>query len=141
VSAPFEPPSREVDFAASDVADTSVSAKGAPRRIAAFVLAAIVAASSVVFALGRPNARNVERQITALAAELDGFKKTTGAYPNDLATLGWRLPPLQRNGGLVDPWGRAFVYKATDGGKRYELRSLAADGVPSGDDVVRAPAQ
>jgi oligopeptide/dipeptide ABC transporter ATP-binding protein len=144
VSAPFEPP-HDVDFSAREgasdaVIDTGPSTKSTPRRIAAFALGAVVAAA-VVLASVPAKGRNVERQIAALAAELDGYKKTTGAYPNELAALGWRLPPLLREGALVDPWGRAFVYKAPDGGKRYELRSLAADGVPSDDDVVRGSAQ
>jgi oligopeptide/dipeptide ABC transporter ATP-binding protein len=144
VSAPFEPP-RDFDVTASEAtsdagAATKPSTSGRLRRVTTFVVAA--AAAAFVVSGGIPaKVRHVERQVAALAAELDGYKNTTGSYPNDLATLGWRLPPLTRNGALVDPWGRPFVYTATDGGKRYELRSLAADGIPSADDVVRVPPQ
>ena len=43
------------------------------------------------------------------------------------------------------PWGRPFVYRTSEAGQRYELRSLGADGVASDDDIVKvgrfAPAE
>ena len=141
VFAPFEPRNRGSDFPASDDAPESSKrfgrlAKLAPRRIAAFVAAAVVAIA--VLNLVAPfERRTAGKQLVAITTELDEYRLATGSYPPDLAGLGWRLPPLERNGALVDPWGRPFVYRTSEAGQRYELRSLGADGVASDDDIVK----
>jgi len=40
---------------------------------------------------------------------------------------------------LIDPWGRQYVYRRTEGGNRpIDLRSLGPDGVESDDDISYA---
>ncbi|HEX6271486.1 MAG TPA: oligopeptide/dipeptide ABC transporter ATP-binding protein [Polyangiaceae bacterium] len=108
-----------------------------PRRMSAFV--ALFVAGVVLSVLSfPPKASDAEKKLRAIATELDEHRLVTGSYPNELADLGFRLPSLERSGSLVDPWGRPFVYRTTEAGQRYELRSLSADGVPSADDIVRA---
>jgi oligopeptide/dipeptide ABC transporter ATP-binding protein len=142
VFAPFEPRAVESERPAGVDGETPRSGAPStlamtPRRWVTFVAAAVavLVLSVLVFP---PKAREVESKLRAIATELDEYRLVTGSYPNVLSELGWRLPALERNGALVDPWGRPFVYRASEAGRRYELRSLAADGVPSTDDIVRA---
>jgi hypothetical protein len=58
--------------------------------------------------------------------------------PRDLSELGWRLYPIFEDGHAVDPWGRGFVYRVHSDGTTFDLCSVGADGVPSGDDVGQA---
>jgi oligopeptide/dipeptide ABC transporter ATP-binding protein len=131
---PFEPPRDDTFMATGEATSDSKAPIKLRRRIELAIATALVVL--LVYSLGIPH-RDAERQIGVLGSELDGYHKVTGSYPDDLATLGWRLVPVLRRGALVDPWGRPFVYKSADQGHRYELRSLASDGVPSDDDIIQ----
>jgi oligopeptide/dipeptide ABC transporter ATP-binding protein len=140
VFAPFEPPGEasapEPTESEAPTASPSPFAMTPRRWIAGVAVFVVGVVASVL--LFPPKMRDAERKLRAVATELDEYRLVTGSYPNDLSDLGWRLPPLERSGSLVDPWGRPIVYRTTEAGQRYELRSLAADGVPSTDDIVRA---
>jgi oligopeptide/dipeptide ABC transporter ATP-binding protein len=135
--APFEPP-RELDLTATDEV-ASHGTKATSAKLRRWIAYGVAAVAGILLALNLlvPR-RDAERQLGALGNELDGYRKVTGSYPDDLAALGWRIVPLLRKGTLVDPWGRPFVYRLSDNGHRYEIRSLASDGVPSDDDIIRA---
>jgi type II secretory pathway pseudopilin PulG len=76
-----------------------------------------------------------ESQLRALSSEIEARRATTGAYPEQLADLGWRLFPLFPDGNPIDPWGQPIRYRRTDTG--FELGSTGPDGAPSGDDLGR----
>jgi oligopeptide/dipeptide ABC transporter ATP-binding protein len=140
IAAPFEP-SHSDDFRPLDdepkaptPTDAGPLGKWSPRKIIALVAALFIVVGLVAL---RSSDRQADELLGALGKEIEGYRAATGNYPIDLAALGWRLPPLERNGSLVDPWGRPFAYRPSDTGQRYELRSLGPDGVPSSDDIVR----
>jgi oligopeptide/dipeptide ABC transporter ATP-binding protein len=142
VFAPFEPRGSTTDPPPSGKADAPPSSRltlpsMTPWRWVGFGITALalLVLSVIVFP---PKMRDAEKQLRAIATELDEYRLVTGHYPKALVELGWRLPPLERNGALVDPWGRPFEYRTTEAGQRYELKSFAADGVPSDDDLVRS---
>jgi oligopeptide transport system ATP-binding protein len=106
------------------------------------VLVAALVAVAVILAAYPPISRRLQaaRDVRALAAEIEAYRKTTGNYPRWLSELGWRLPPLMREGALVDPWGQPWVYTYPAHGRwsrqhMYEIRSYGPDGVPSSDDL------
>jgi peptide/nickel transport system ATP-binding protein len=90
----------------------------------------------VVGALWLGRRRSAERELTALAGELTARARATGTLPETLGELGWRLPPIVGNRGLVDPWGNPYRYRVLDGGRRFELR--AGERVRSSE-AVAAP--
>jgi oligopeptide transport system ATP-binding protein len=76
-----------------------------------------------------------ERQLAAVASEVSANAALTGALPEHLGDLGWRLPPLFGNRGAVDPWGHGYRYRVLPGGRSFELTTLGPDGVESADDT------
>ena len=85
--------------------------------------------------------RRAEAQREAVAAEIDRFAQVTGRYPLALDELGWRLVPVFGEANAVDPWGRAWRYRAPlADGAEFALGSLGPDGAPgTGDEVGRPP--
>ncbi len=103
------------------------------------ILAAIV--------VPRLGGRTKEAQIAAARAGIDGislaidlYETDTGAYPPSLQALltrgsekNWKGPYLKKGTVPVDPWGKEYMYSASDNG--YVVKSLGPDGVDSADDV------
>ena len=46
---------------------------------------------------------------------------------------GWRGPYLKKDSGLIDPWGRQFVYRFPGEHGSFDLFSLGRDAAPGGD--------
>ena len=53
------------------------------------------------------------------------------AQPPD--TKGWRGPYLKRDSGILDPWGKEFIYRLPGEHGNYDLLSLGRDGTLGGD--------
>jgi oligopeptide/dipeptide ABC transporter ATP-binding protein len=78
--------------------------------------------------------------LRALSQQIEERAKLTGALPERLTDLGWRLYPLFDSGVPNDPWGRAYSYRAPGTeGRRFDLGSTGPDGVPSSDDIGHVP--
>jgi general secretion pathway protein G len=84
-----------------------------------------------------------QHHLDLLARELEHFRLQTGEYPETLD----QLVTAERQGVVVatipvDPWGRKYVYRRV-AGKRPEVVTLGADGLPGGDgedaDFSKAP--
>jgi oligopeptide transport system ATP-binding protein len=107
----------------------------------AYGLAAILLVtmlSMLVTRIGRHQAALSD--LGALAHEIAGRKATTGAYPNDLDELGWRLFSVFDRGRAIDPWGQPYRYRTPGtNGRPFELGSTGPDGVPSRDDIGNVP--
>lgn len=88
-------------------------------------------------------------QIESLATALDAFRLDNGRYPStaqgldalwrkptDAALPNWREPYL-RKAIPLDPWGRAYIYRApgTENPAGFDLLSLGADGEPGGTGI------
>lgn len=81
-------------------------------------------------------------QIGAFVKALDAFRLDVGRYPSTeeglaalvdkpAAATKWNGPYLQKRVPL-DPWGRAYVYRAPGAAGDFELLSLGRDGQPGG---------
>ncbi|MBI2881530.1 MAG: type II secretion system major pseudopilin GspG [Candidatus Tectomicrobia bacterium] len=85
-------------------------------------------------------------QIASFNSALRLFYLDNGFYPSseqglkalvEKPTVG-RTPSSYRPGGYiektpVDPWGNSYVYRPLDDGRRYEIKSLGADGQQGGE--------
>jgi general secretion pathway protein G len=111
------------------------------------VLAGMVA-PNVFKHVGEAKNVTARSQIEMLGAALDAYRLDIGRYPTTsqgLAALwqaptgadrpvAWRGPYLRKEVPL-DPWGRAYIYKAPgeQNPTGYDLISYGADGQPGGE--------
>lgn len=106
-------------------------------------LAALVA-PRVVGYLGRAKSDIARTQASNLASSLELFFLDFERYPTTdegmdaLVTApegsgDWRGPYLKDESGLLDPWGRPYLYETNEGGDAFEVISLGRDGVEGGD--------
>jgi general secretion pathway protein G len=75
---------------------------------------------------------------------LDLFRLDVGRYPSQGEGLQslvdrpagldrWKGPYVKKRESLVDPWGRAFLYRVPGQHGEYDLYTLGADNTPGGD--------
>lgn len=94
--------------------------------------------------LGRAKSDAAKVQLHNVATALDLYRLDIGEYPTEGQGLrallenpgglsGWSGPYLQKESGLLDPWGQAFVYKRPGQHGDYDLLSYGADKQPGGD--------
>jgi general secretion pathway protein G len=92
--------------------------------------------------VGKSEVRTAQAQIDALRKALDTYRLDNGSYPTTeqgLAALNarpansprWSGPYLQRPVPL-DPWGKAYQYKAPGDHDEFDLFSFGKDGQPGG---------
>lgn len=83
-------------------------------------------------------------QLKNIESALELYYLDTGQYPSNQAgprslveqptdTASWRGPYLKKDSGLVDPWGREFVYRLPGEHGSYDLYSLGRDGALGGE--------
>lgn len=78
-------------------------------------------------------------QLEMLATALDAFRLDVGRYPDSLDELrqsdkrGWDGPYMPKELPL-DPWGNPYQYKYPGTNADYDLKSLGADGIESGEE-------
>ena len=107
---------------------------------------ALLVGPSVLKHVGDANTTTAKSQVEIFAVALDAYRLDVGRYPTTeegLAALGlapvageqpgWRGPYL-RKAIPVDPWHRAYVYRApgTQNPDAYDLYTLGRDGQPGG---------
>lgn len=80
----------------------------------------------------RDPARATGERLARIARRIDGTGRALGALPH-AASAFWQ------NQAAVDAWGRRLVYRPA--GRRFELRSAGADGVPDTVDDVHVHAE
>jgi general secretion pathway protein G len=111
------------------------------------LLAAIVA-PQIIGRVSDAKSTTARTQIELLSVALDAYRLDTGAYPTTdqgLAALrdrptrapvppNWRGPYLRKDVPL-DPWGRAYLYRAPGDRNRtaFDLESLGRDGKSGGE--------
>lgn len=118
--------------------------------ILAFI--ATLVAPRVVGYLGRSKADIATTQASNLASAIDLFFIDFGRYPSKEEGLKilltkpenmpmWRGPYLKDEAGLVDPWGRPFLYEADPEADAFKVLSHGRDGAEGGAgenaDIIR----
>ena len=87
-------------------------------------------------------------QISNISAALDIYYLENGSYPTDAqglralvekpeAASQWGGPYLNRADGIIDPWGRAYLYKQPGDHGKFDVLTLGADGKEGGEDENR----
>ena len=106
-------------------------------------LIAAVAVPQLMKLLGGAKHKAAAIQIETVAHAVDYYELDTGAYPTQAQGLQalwtepadtpvWSGPYVRRQQQLIDPWGRALVYKVPGANHHYAVQSLGADGKAGG---------
>lgn len=106
-------------------------------------LIAAVAVPQVMKMLGGAKHKAAKLQLEILSNSLNAYQLDIGAYPTtdqglmvlwkapgDVAE--WSGPYVRRERQLIDPWGRAFLYKSPGTTSEFDLITLGADGKEGG---------
>jgi general secretion pathway protein G len=107
-------------------------------------LLATIAVPQAIKYLGGAKTDTAKIQIQNLGATLDLFRLDVGRYPSQGEGLQslvdrpagldrWKGPYVKKRESLVDPWGRAFLYRVPGQHGEYDLYTLGADNTPGGD--------
>lgn len=92
--------------------------------------------------LGKSEVTTAKAQMQAFSRALDQYRLDTGRYPTTEQGLNallvrpsdapkWNGPYLQ-NAIPLDPWGKAYVYRAPGEKNDYDILSYGKDGAPGG---------
>jgi general secretion pathway protein G len=111
--------------------------------LAIITLLATIAAPQVLRYLGKAKADTARAQISALATTLELYALDNGTFPPQQAGLNalvqqpqgatkWRGPYLKNAEGLIDPWGRAYLYKFPGRAGQADVYSLGRDNAQGG---------
>lgn len=107
-------------------------------------LIAAFAVPRVMKYLSSAKSQAAEIQIHNLATALDLYRLEAGRYPTTEEGLKalieqprgarfWNGPYLDKKDGIIDPWGRPYLYKSPGEHGSYDLWTLGADGKPGGE--------
>jgi general secretion pathway protein G len=107
------------------------------------VLLASLVAPRVVGYLGSSRSKAAKVQVQSLTTALELFKVDTGRYPSTSEGLkalveapvggtAWNGPYLTKKEVPIDPWGRAYAYRAPGQHGPFDISSLGADNQPGG---------
>jgi general secretion pathway protein G len=104
------------------------------------LLAAMVA-PQVIRYLGSARSETAGVQLKNIESALELYYLDTGQYPEKLSALieapagaaDWRGPYLKRSGGVLDPWGKPYVYAMPGEHGSFDVSTLGRDGVAGGE--------
>lgn len=107
-------------------------------------LIAAFAAPQVIKYLGSAKTDAAAIQIERLSGILDLYRLEVGSYPSTEEGLqalverpidaeNWNGPYIKKADALIDPWGRAYVYRRPGEHGDFDLYSLGADGSEGGE--------
>jgi general secretion pathway protein G len=110
-------------------------------------LLAAVVGPSVLRYLGSSKSQAASVQAKNIVAALNLYKLDNGSFPTNEQGLNalvkapggstfWNGPYLDQ-GGLTDPWKRAFVMRAPGEHGEVDVYSLGSDGAPGGEGEAR----
>jgi general secretion pathway protein G len=111
--------------------------------LAIITLLATVAAPQVLRYLGKAKTDTARAQISALSTALELYALDNGTFPQQQVGLNalvqqppgaakWRGPYLKNAEGLVDPWGRPYLYKFPGRAGQADVYSLGRDNAQGG---------
>ena len=114
--------------------------------LAILALLATLIAPRVVGYLGRAKSDIALAQASNIAASLELFYIDYGRYPTAAEGLTalvsppsgegasfWRGPYFKEEQGLIDPWGRGYLYEVDESGDSFWVISFGRDGDEGGD--------
>jgi general secretion pathway protein G len=104
-----------------------------------------IAAPRVIGYFESSKSKIAKIEISNLQAALDVYLLSEHAYPTQDQGLkaliespqgveNWAGPYLTRKDGIVDPWGRPFIYKIPGAHGKFDISTLGADGKEGGTD-------
>jgi general secretion pathway protein G len=107
------------------------------------LLAAMVAPQVIKY-LGSARSETASVQLKNIESALELYYLDTGKYPDETAGLKalveapagvtqWAGPYLKRNAGVLDPWGRPYIYKQPGEHGTLDLSTLGRDGASGGE--------
>jgi general secretion pathway protein G len=125
---------------------------GTQRGYSLLELLVVLAILSLIIAFAAPSmigyfeaskAKAAKVQIANIATALDLYYLANGGYPTEQQGLKaliekpegvttWDGPYLNRADGLIDPWGRPYLYKLPGVHGKFDVSSLGADGKEGG---------
>ena len=111
--------------------------------LAIMALIIAIAAPRMIGYFEASKAKTAKIQISNISTALDLYYLANGSYPSEQAGLKalverpegvttWDGPYLNRAEGIVDPWGRPYVYKLPGAHGKFDVSSLGADGKEGG---------
>ena len=82
-------------------------------------------------------------QLKNIESALELYYLDTGQYPDEQTGLkalveaptgvkSWKGPYLKRDKGILDPWGKLFIFKAPGEHGAYDISTLGRDAAPGG---------
>jgi general secretion pathway protein G len=103
-----------------------------------------IAAPRVTKYLRKAKVETAKIQVDALGAAVDAYHLDTGRFPAGTDALqslikspsnvaGWDGPYVKRADSLLDPWGRAYLYRVPGVNGDFDIYSLGADGQEGGE--------
>jgi len=132
-NAPFSPSSGDAGFTLLELLVA----------LGILVLLAAVVGPQVAGYLSRARTDTARVQLSAMASALELYALDNGGYPTPQAGLRaliepptgatrWRGPYLTKPDGLVDPWGKPYLYRVPGKGRPFEIYTLGRDNAPGG---------
>ncbi len=106
------------------------------------LIAALVGPQLIKY-LGKAKSETAAVQVGNLTSALEILNLDIGRYPTSQEGLAalmhplpgaarWNGPYLRKAEGLIDPWGRPYVYQSPGGHGDFDIVSLGRDGQPGG---------
>ncbi len=107
-------------------------------------LIAALAGPRVIKFIGGAKSDTAMLQIERLSSTLELYRLEVGRYPAEEENLialveqppdaeAWAGPYLTNKDGIIDPWGRDYIYRYPGEHGDFDLYSLGADGQEGGD--------
>ena len=106
-------------------------------------LLASFAAPQVQRYMGQARTESARTQLSAISTALELYALDNAGYPSQSVGLAsliqappgavrWRGPYLKKAEGLIDPWGRPYVYRFPAAAGGFQVFTLGRDNAPGG---------
>jgi general secretion pathway protein G len=116
--------------------------------LAILALLATFAVPQVMKVFGGAKSDAAKIQVSNLSTALDMYRLDVGRYPSQDMGLGalvsrpgdsekWNGPYVKKRESLLDPWGKAYIYRFPGQHAAYDIYSLGSDGVEGGEGEAR----
>lgn len=103
-----------------------------------------IAAPRLIGYFEASKAKTAKIQIANLSTAMDLYYLSNGSYPTEQQGMkalverpadgapAWDGPYLNKADGIIDPWGRPYLYKQPGTHGKFDISSLGADGKEGG---------